>query len=75
LPAVPVIPFRSIFGAGGYHKNPVVDPSKFPWKDERYQDPKTLDSILKRIPMHEPWSLHEHLNPLAVKPDKTDRSA
>jgi hypothetical protein len=73
VPAIPVIPFRII--PGGYHKNPVVDPSKFPWKEERYQDPTPLESILKRIPMHEPWSLHEHLNPLAVKPDKTDRSA
>jgi hypothetical protein len=57
------------------YENPVVDPSRFPWKDERYQDPEPLKSILKRIPQHEPWSLHEHLNPLAVKPDKTDRSA
>jgi hypothetical protein len=30
-------------------------------------------SILARVPMHEPWPLHEHLDPLNFKPEKTDR--
>ena len=32
-------------------------------------------SIMRRIPMHEPWSLHENLDPKAVKPALTDRDA
>jgi hypothetical protein len=55
------------------YENPVVDPVKFPWKAERYQRDIPLLSILRRIPQHEPWSLHEHLGPLDVKPGKTDR--
>ena len=57
------------------HSNPVVDPGGTPWKDKRYQSDSPLTSILKRIPQHEPWSLHEHLNPTECKPDKTDRGA
>lgn len=30
-------------------------------------------SILARVPMHEPWPLHENLNPTEFKPEKTDR--
>ena len=55
------------------HANEVVDPTNAAWKEKRYKSDEQLQSILKRIPMHEPWSLHEHLDPLAVKPDKTDR--
>jgi hypothetical protein len=57
------------------HDNPIVNPKTVPWKEKRYQDPTPLKSILKRIPQHEPWSLHEHLNPLECKPDKTNRGA
>ena len=32
-------------------------------------------SIMRRIPMHEPWPLHENLDPKAVKPTLTDRDA
>ena len=32
-------------------------------------------SIMRRIPMHEPWPLHENLDPTAVKPGLTDRDA
>jgi hypothetical protein len=30
-------------------------------------------SIMRRIPTHEPWPQHEHLDPKAFKPEKTDR--
>ena len=32
----------------------------------------SVQSIVKRMPTHEPWIHHENLNPLAFKPDKTD---
>jgi hypothetical protein len=32
----------------------------------------TLESILLRVPSHEPWPLHEHLNPEDFVPKKTD---
>lgn len=32
-----------------------------------------IKSILNRMPTHEPWPHHENLDPLAVKPEKTDR--
>lgn len=31
-------------------------------------------SIMKRVPMHEPWPFHENLNPSAVMASKTDRN-
>ena len=43
------------------------------WADTRYQYPTKLKSIMKRIPMHEPWAPKENLDPMAVKPGKTDR--
>lgn len=50
-----------------------VDPN-FGWA-VKYQDvsgtpPK---SIMKRIPMHEPWPLHENFLPTFLKPQDTDR--
>jgi len=35
----------------------------------------TIDSIMLRIPSHEPWPHHENLNPLDFKPEMTDREA
>jgi hypothetical protein len=32
-----------------------------------------LKSIMRRIPMHEPWPHHENLDPQAFKTEKTDR--
>lgn len=34
-----------------------------------------IDSIMLRIPSHEPWPHHENLDPLSFKPDMTDREA
>lgn len=41
------------------------------WKD-RYRA-GTVKSFMKRIPMHEPWPLHESDAPDQLTPDKTDR--
>lgn len=43
------------------------------WAGTRYQESKKLKSIMRRIPMHEPWKPKENLDPMAVKPPKTDR--
>jgi uncharacterized protein (DUF2345 family) len=40
--------------------------------DQRYQA-GIVKSFMKRIPMHEPWALHEHRAPDTLTPDKTDR--
>lgn len=53
------------------HFNPIIDES-LPWKD-RYKSPDNLISIMKRVPMHEPWPFHEHFAPTDFKPEKTDR--
>ncbi len=42
------------------------------WTEKRYQA-GTLSTILKRVPMHEPWALHEHLAPQILTPSGTDR--
>lgn len=41
--------------------------------DKRYQA-GVVQSLMKRIPMHEPWALHEHRSPDLLTPDKTDRN-
>jgi hypothetical protein len=41
---------------------------------KRYQS-GIVKSLMKRIPMHEPWPLHEHLAPAQLTPDNTDRDA
>jgi hypothetical protein len=71
VPATPATPALTL----GLHDNVVVDPAAVEWKSTRYQAEEPLKSIMKRVPMHEPWSLHENLDPLAVKPDLTDREA
>jgi hypothetical protein len=53
------------------HPNVVTDGNKV-WASTRYQS-GTVNSIMKRIPMHEPWVAHENFIPTAVKPDNTDR--
>ena len=35
----------------------------------------TIESIVKRMPTHEPYVQHENLNPIAYKPLETDREA
>jgi hypothetical protein len=57
------------------HENQIVDPNAADWVGDRYDPGDTLTSIIARIPMHEPWQYHEHLDPTAVTPDITDREA
>ena len=52
------------------HKN-VVTKFDAGW-DKRYQS-QPVDSIMKRIPMHEPWALHENQAPDQLTPENTDR--
>jgi hypothetical protein len=55
------------------HDNPVSS-SKEKWEEKtRYQSKTPVKSIMKRIPMHEPWKLHENAEPTLVTPAKTDR--
>jgi hypothetical protein len=62
-PAVPIEPLN-------VHPNPTTRTSAG-W-DKRYQD-GTVASIMKRIPMHEPWLLHENQAPQLLTPKDTDR--
>lgn len=54
------------------HLNSVVDIT-LPWANKEYQSDEPLESIMKRIPQHEPWVGHENIDPLGVAPPKTDR--
>ncbi len=54
------------------HKISVVD-EKLVWSDTQYKSQEPLESIMKRVPMHEPWPEHENLDPLKFKPENTDR--
>ena len=42
------------------------------WATQRYQA-GTISSIMKRVPMHEPWPLHENQAPEQLTPNNTDR--
>jgi hypothetical protein len=48
-----------------------IDPAQG-W-DKRYVDPEPIKSIMKRVPMHEPWPLHENFAPQTLTPRDTDR--
>ena len=41
-------------------------------QSKRYQE-GVIQSIMKRVPMHEPWALHENLAPGFFTPGSTDR--
>ena len=51
----------------------VVTDGTLTWSSTQYKSDNEVMSIMKRVPMHEPWPLHENLDPLAVAKDKTDR--
>lgn len=55
------------------HEN-ILTSSSAGWTEKKYQD-GTIQSIMKRVPMHEPWALHENLTPENLKPSDTDREA
>jgi hypothetical protein len=53
--------------------NPITD-KDLKWSSTRYQvTDKKLKSLLSRIPMHEPWLLHENQAPAQLVPKFTDR--
>lgn len=54
------------------HKIYVTD-EKLSWKDKKYQVDDPFESIVKRVPMHEPWPGHENFSPEFLKPEFTDR--
>jgi hypothetical protein len=53
------------------HANPATSGSSS-WATSKYQA-GTINSIMKRIPMHEPWPLHENQAPDQLRPNNTDR--
>lgn len=55
------------------HDNIVTDPTELWEEKNRYSVVDPLKSIIKRIPMHEPWALHENQAPEQLTPDITDR--
>jgi hypothetical protein len=53
--------------------NVIVDPAVSEWIGTRHIAPYVLNSIMRRVPMHEPWPFHENSLPTFVKPGFTDR--
>ncbi len=45
------------------------------WAGKNRYNSGTVSSIMKRIPMHEPWALHENQAPNFLTPADTDREA
>ena len=43
------------------------------WKGKRYQD-GTIRSIMQRVPMREPWTQHESVDPEKFTPESTDNT-
>lgn len=54
------------------HENPATSVTAG-WQT-RYQS-SSISSIMKRVPMHEPWLLHENQAPTLLKPNITDRES
>jgi hypothetical protein len=55
------------------HPNFVTDIINSEWVKKRYVADQGVASIMKRIPQHEPWPLHENLAPDFLTPGPTDR--
>lgn len=53
--------------------NVIVDPAVSEWIGTRHVAPYVLNSIMRRIPQHEPWPYHENALPTFVKFGFTDR--
>jgi hypothetical protein len=55
------------------YDNPASN-SREKWEDgNRYRLPDFLRSIMRRVPMHEPWPFHENYSPIAFNKEFTDR--
>ena len=46
--------------------------TKLGW-EKKYQDTRTISSIMRRMPMHEPWLGHENFAPEVWSKENTDR--
>jgi hypothetical protein len=68
VPATPAVPATAL----PTHKNLVTD-KDLKWSATKYFQQAPLTSIIKRIPMHEPWPLHENYGPKLYTPNLTDR--
>ena len=55
------------------HEVPVSDITVGWGEKKRYQSEQKLKTLMWRVPMHEPWQLHESNAPEFLQPDKTDR--
>lgn len=42
------------------------------WSGGKFYKGKNIESIMNRVPMHEPWSQHENINPPQFTPIATD---
>lgn len=54
------------------HANPTTSSSS-EWANKKRYQSGTTTSIMKRMPMHEPWVLHENQAPQQLTPTNTDR--
>lgn len=61
-PTIPAI--ANTYGGIGQHNLPRVRPGM--------THPVMFDSIMKRVPQHEPWPHHENYDPRSFKPEMTD---
>lgn len=53
----------------------IVTDKDLDWAEKKYIADTELESIMARIPMHEPWPLHENQAPTFVTPKLTDRES
>lgn len=42
------------------------------WSNNKFYKDTDIQSIMQRVPTHEPWDHHENINPGMFTPDKTD---
>lgn len=51
----------------------IITDGTLDWAEKKYFSDDTSQSIMLRVPMHEPWPLHENFAPQIVTPEFTDR--
>lgn len=51
----------------------IITDGTLDWAEKKYFSDDTSLSIMLRVPMHEPWPLHENFAPQIVTPEFTDR--
>jgi len=74
-PAAPTAADAAIAEALQTHDN-IATGSSEKWDGKnRYAKKEPVKSIMKRVPMHEPWALHENQAPQFFTPTNTDRDA